>query len=93
MNIEQQIGKTLANENGGGLGYVCIWRKKSDDPKSEHDYTWKRTVAEFLSIPQNQSGTWLIDGGWGSPPGPVHVRWNELTKSWENGGFCGNLFD
>ena len=85
--IETQIGKTLANENGGRCGFVCIWRK---DQKSNRDikcYVW-----EWLGKAENQNGTWFIDGGWGGPPGPIHVRWNERTKEWENGGYCGERF-
>lgn len=92
--IAQQIGETLANESG--MGGVCIWRM-NDDPLKETD-EWKDealyigTVGEFLSKKKNQIGLWLVDGGWGGPPGPIHVRWNDETCEWENGGFCGRLF-
>ena len=49
------------------------------------------TVGEFLLDPANQSGTWLIDGGWGGPPGPIYVRWNGTF--WEHGGYGGYRFD
>ena len=90
--IHEQIGESLANEDGGGFGFVCIWRKFEDDPDKKENYAYRGTVGEFLSKPENQSGTWLIDGGWGGPPGPIHVRWNEETKEWKNGGFCGHSF-
>lgn len=92
--IEQQIGEALAKESG--MGGVCIWRMK-DDPLKETD-EWKDdrlyvgTVGEFLSKKENQIGLWLVDGGWGGPPGPIHVRWNDNVGEWENGGFCGRLF-
>jgi len=89
--IQEQIGDTLASENGGAFGFVCIFRKKGDPLDDGADHARKCTVAEFLSEPKNQAGTWLIDGGWGGPPGPIHVRWNETTSEFENGGFCGRL--
>lgn len=46
---------------------------------------WRGTVGEFLSIPNNQSGSWFIDGGWGGPPGPIRVDWD--GKQWINKGF------
>ena len=87
MKIEEQIGERLARENGGGYGFVCIWRKDRSI-----DISFKGTVGEWLSMPENQSGTWLIDGGWGGPPGAIHVRWDDDKKEWENGGFCGHRF-
>ena len=88
--IADQIGETLANEKGmpdSEGWFVCVWRK--DD---HSDSSRRCTVGEFLSRPENQRGTWLIDGGWGGPPGPIHVRWNEATNEWENGGYCGRKF-
>lgn len=91
-NIEQQIGERLANERGGAFGFVCIWRKKGDPLDDGGENNRNCSVGEFLSRPENQSGLWLIDGGWGYPPGPVHVKWNEITMEWENGGFLGRKF-
>jgi hypothetical protein len=90
--IEEQIGKTLAIEDGGAFGFVCIWRKPGDPLDDGSDHARTCTVGEFLSLPENQKGTWLIDGGWGGPPGPIHVRWNKNTSEWENGGFVGRNF-
>ena len=90
--IEKQIGETLANESGGGFGFVCIWRLKSDPLYDGESDAKKCTVGEFLSIDKNKKGIWLIDGGWGSPPGAIHVRWNNETHEWENGGYCGGRF-
>jgi hypothetical protein len=87
-SIEEQIGATLANEDGGELGLVCIWREGDNGCVAR-----KCTVKDWLSRPENQSGTWLIDGGWGGPPGPIHVRWAETRQEWENGGFCGRKFN
>lgn len=91
--IEQQIGERLANERGGIFGFVGIWREKGDpldDGKECYRYC---SVGEFLSKEENKKGTWCIDGGWGYPPGPIHVRWNEITMEWENGGFLGCKFE
>jgi hypothetical protein len=70
----------LADERGvPGLG-VCIWR-----PDRSEDVCVEQTVGEFLSEPQRQSGEWLIDGGWGGPPGPIKVRW--AGGQWQVLGF------
>lgn len=86
-NSLQNLHQSLIDEAGGSFGFVCIWRRgeTGDDAR-------KCTVGEWLSRPENQSGTWLIDGGWGGPPGPIHVRWDESAQAWENGGYCGRGF-
>jgi len=76
------LPKTLLDENGGGFGFVCIWRAGQKE-----DSARKCTVGGFLSIEENQSGSWFIDGGWGGPPGPVMVRWDYDSKKWLNKGF------
>ena len=87
-NPLRNLSPTLIGEDGGGFGFVCIWRD------GDHgDSARKCTVGEWLSRPENKSGTWLIDGGWGGPPGPIHVRWNEVEQAWDNGGFCGHRFE
>ena len=91
-SIEQQIGEQLAYERGGGFGFVCIWRKRGDPLDDGSEHSRKVSVGEFLSNPNNQMGTWLIDGGWGGPPGPIHVRWNDKIGEWEHGGFNGLNF-
>jgi hypothetical protein len=80
------LPEQLINEDGGEFGFVFIWR--------EGDSGGERTgtVGEWLSHPDNQSGTWMIDGGWGGPPGPIHVRWDELNSEWINGGYLGVKF-
>ena len=90
--IAEQIGQNLAAEDGGGSGFVCIWRKSGDPLDDGADHARRCSVGEFLSLPENQRGTWLVDGGWGGPPGPIHIRWDESTQEWENGGFCGRRF-
>ena len=90
--IAEQIGQNLAAEDEGGSGFVCIWRKSGDPLDDGADHARRCSVGEFLSLPENQRGTWLVDGGWGGPPGPIHVRWDESTQEWENGGFCGRRF-
>jgi hypothetical protein len=74
-----QLPESLIAEDGGGFGFVCIWRLGVSG-----DSARECAVGEFLSRPENQSGAWLIDGGWGSPPGPIQVRWNGVE--WENRG-------
>jgi len=91
--IAEQIGKSLADEKGGGFGFVCIWRKRGDSLDDGSEHARKTTVGEFLSKPENQKGLWFIDGGWGGPPGPIHVRWNNDINEWECGGYCGRLFE
>lgn len=83
-----QLPKSLIAENGGAFGFVCIWR--TDRPAGESSARYGISVGDWLSQPENQSGTWLIDGGWGGPPGPVHVRWD--GDKWINGGYCGVKF-
>ena len=88
MNCLRNLSAALIAEEG--LGFVCIWRL------GEHNIATCNgvgagmgTVGLWLSGPDHQSGTWLIDGGWGGPPGavPIHVRWNDVEKAWENLGF------
>jgi hypothetical protein len=87
-DVLRNLPKVLVDERGGGFGFVCIWRS------GDHGASGRKcSVGEWLSNPDNQSGAWLIDGGWGGPPGPIHVRWNEEQKAWENGGFCGRGFE
>lgn len=90
-SIVEQIGETLAKERGGEYGFLCIWRKKGD-PLDDGSCVRNCSVEDWLGRPENQVGTWLIDGGWGGPPGPIYVRWNEDSEEWENGGFCGRKF-
>lgn len=84
-DVLQHIHPSLQKERGEFTDTfcLCIWRKGSTAGSIEKG----KSVGEFLSDPANQSGTWLIDGGWGGPPGPIHVRWN--GSFWENGGYCG----
>jgi hypothetical protein len=87
-SIGQQIGSLLAMQGGGDLGYVEIWREGGP----RHRY--RGTVGSFLEKPENRSGTWLIDGGWGKDGiGPMHVRWNTEYGEWEKGGFDGWFWD
>jgi hypothetical protein len=73
---------SLNHESGmPGIG-VAIWRK------GKPAYYEKESVGIFLSRPENQSGDWYIDGGWGGPPGPIVVRWD--GSEWIYGGFCGH---
>lgn len=84
--IADQIGTPLASLNGKEMP-ICIFRI---DRSIEISH--KGSVEEWLSMPENQSGLWLIDGGWGGPPGAIHVRWNAFKHEWVNGGYCGVRF-
>lgn len=86
-NIFNGFSETLLNEDGAGFGFVCIWRRGD---ASNETARYGVTVRDFLADPANQSGEWLIDGGWGGPPGPIIVRWR--GGAWENGGFGGRQF-
>lgn len=76
------LGNSLVEETGmPGVG-VNIWRR------GEGRWPlWRGTVGAFLSRPEYQNGTWLIDGGWGGPPGPIEVDW--VDGRWVNQGYCG----
>lgn len=50
--IEHQIGKTLADEHGGGFGFVCIWRKEGDALDDGSNHARRYSVKEFLSKPE-----------------------------------------
>lgn len=84
MNTEslKNLPSSLINETGMSVG-VCIWR---DGDHGDHTYR-KCSVGEFLSRPENQSGDWYIDGGWGGPPGPIRVQWILPEGPWINLGF------
>ena len=76
-----ELPEVLLNERGMPGSGVAIWRL------GEPIHYIKDTVASFLLTTENQSDTWLIDGGWGGPPGPIHVEW--IGDKWVNRGFCG----
>jgi hypothetical protein len=80
-DVLAKLPDVLIHENGGGYGFVCIWRHGD----STRDSARRCTVEEFLSQPENQSGVWYIDGGWGGPPGPIMVSWE--NGQWINYGF------
>lgn len=72
----------LAEETGmPGVG-VMIWRRGEG-----RGPMWQGTVGEFLGRPDYQNGTWLIDGGWGGPPGPIEVDW--IDGAWVDQGHLG----
>lgn len=73
----------LVREKGGKYGFVCIWRM----PRDGSDEARRCTVGDFLNRPENASGSWYIDGGWGGPPGPIRVDWDDSKKAWVNRGF------
>ena len=79
------LSETLRKEDGGGFGSVVICRAKGDPLGDDFDSARKCTVEEWLLKPENQSGEWFIDGGWGGPPGPIKVKWD--GEKWINKGF------
>jgi len=81
-NPLRNLPARLVAENGGAFGFVCIWR-----PGNDGDSARRCTVGAWLAEPEHQSGSWLIDGGWGGPPGPIHVAWDATQQAWENRGF------
>lgn len=76
-----QLRKQLIEEAGLGCFSVAIWRR------GHNPLMWDGTVGEFLERSDNQSGTWLIDGGWGGPPGPIEVDW--IDGEWIDQGHLG----
>lgn len=82
LGVCRLLPPTLVRENGGGFGFVCIWRR-GDNGESAR----RCTVGEFLSLPETRGGSWYIDGGWGGPPGPIRVDWDESVAAWRNRGF------
>lgn len=76
------LSKKIVEERGmPGVG-VAIWRRGED-----RDDMWRGSVGEFLGRPDRQWGTWLIDGGWGGPPGPREVDW--IEGEWIDQGYLG----
>lgn len=64
---------------------VFIWRQGESETLANPRTRKMVTVGEFLGRPDNQSGSWLIDAGWGGPPGPIRVRW--VDGDWVYDGF------
>lgn len=77
-----RLRKELIEERGMLLAGVAIWRRGEGAGP-----LWVGTVGEFLDRPDYQSGTWLIDGGWGGPPGPIEVDW--IDGEWIDQGHLG----
>lgn len=72
------LSKSLREETGMPSGVSIIrW--------GVHTPCVKTSVEEFLSRPENQSGAWFIDGGWGGPPGRIKVEWH--NGQWVDRGF------
>lgn len=78
----RMLPASLQEEKGMG-GFVCIWRM----PRDGSDIARHCSVGEFLSRPENFGGAWYIDGGWGGPPGPIRVYWDDVAKAWRNHGY------
>jgi hypothetical protein len=66
------VNHILAETGMPGRG-ACVSRPD----KSEKHWTGDKSVGALLENPEMQSGAWLIDGGWGAPPGPVCVEWKD----------------
>lgn len=79
----QNLPQNLIDEKGmPGVGVAYKWL---NGPKGGEVGYFQETVGEWLSRPENQGGTWLIDGGWGGPPGPLRVDW--ANGAWVSRGF------
>jgi hypothetical protein len=84
------LSQDLCSENGGSFGLVAIFR-----PGQLGDSVYRRgvTVEQFLCQPENFGGSWLIDGGWGGPPGPVRVDWLDSKSRWMCRGYSAGCCD
>ncbi|AMV30785.1 hypothetical protein VN12_01625 [Pirellula sp. SH-Sr6A] len=82
--IEEQIGEELANQRGGSLSILNFSRPYCDTSDSKVQHTG--SVADFLMVPKNQSGAWVIEISHQESPSQVAVRWNDETQEWENLG-------
>lgn len=76
-NCLKNLSQTLIDLDGGECGFINIWRLGKSSSKRHC------TVGEWLSKPENQSGTWLIDPKWSTAIGPISVVWNDVNKNWE----------
>lgn len=84
-DAEKRCWLPLASPRSKQTWSVAIWRLGKNGTYTD------LTVGEFLSKPENQSGTWFIDGGWGGPPGPIVVDWDDENKCWINQGYNGRF--
>lgn len=84
----RSLSDSLVNEFGMPAVGISIkrWGFYKGAPGAV-SYMWRGTVGEFLSLPEHQSGSWYIDGGWGGPPGPIRVDWIEAERYWKCRGF------
>ncbi|XZE44675.1 hypothetical protein SH467x_004289 [Pirellulaceae bacterium SH467] len=82
--IEEQIGEELANHRGGCIGHLIFSRPYRDTTDSKIEHTG--SVADFLMVPKNQSGAWVIEILQQETLHQYAVRWNEDTQEWENVG-------
>lgn len=80
LGVRGRIADGIWNETGMAGG-VSITRPGG----GEHHVA--PLVSSFLEDPAHQSGVWGIDGGWGGPPGPFYVRWNDEAGQWDTIGF------
>jgi hypothetical protein len=88
------LSNNLRNENGGNYGFVVIGRPyRITDLDADDCYRYGVNVEQFLSKPENFGGTWLIDGGWGGPPGPIRVDWLARELRWQCRGYSAECPD
>ncbi len=79
-NVLRKLSEQLINDKGMPNVGMAIWRDKE-----KTNYT--TSIGEFLSLAENLGGYWLIDGGWGGPPGPILVIWDHRDNTWRSLGF------
>jgi hypothetical protein len=83
------LSEELRNEDGGLFRFVAIGRPGQTDDCCRRGVN----VEQFLSEPENFGGTWLIDGGWGGPPGPIRVDWLASESRWQCRGYSAECRD
>lgn len=79
----ERLDERLINEKG--MPSVGFFMGREDH--SQEFMIKDSTVGEFLSRTENQNGDWFLDGGWGGPPGPIMLHWDELFQQWISFGY------
>jgi hypothetical protein len=80
----KSVDYILAETGMPGLG-----ARVSRPDKSKEYWTGDKNVGVLLAKPEMQSGAWLVDGGWGAPPGPLCVEWQ--GGRWIGRGYWASL--
>lgn len=86
IGLTDNIPKQILEEKGMPSVGVCFWREDRREPTKT-----AKSVKEFLEDPANQKGFWLMDGGWGGPPGPVVLKYHRFMGVWTFHGYWAGL--